>query len=380
MKYEKRDVLRLAKRLNNAKRAYLLVNPLQGKHIPVPPSAALEMMNCLGEKLRRRFPDARLIIGFAETATAVGAAAAGRFPDDCVYIHTTRESLGPDTEWVRFREEHSHAVDQKLCANNLRSWISATPRVVLIDDELSTGKTILNMVSQMRRMFPEMGDKPIVAASIINRLSDENEAGLRWEGVVCEYLVHIPNEDYTPEVRLWQTESPADRRRMPVLPEGVRVQTVDFGSADPRAGVTVGQYRRACADVIDGVMPRIRDSLGPDKRVLVLGTEEFMYLPLLLAREIERAGLAKSVFFHATTRSPIEVSQMPDYPLLNGYRITSFYEEDRDTYVYNLRGYDAAIIFSDSRACPPAAAYDLASALGENGCKDMILLTGGGHV
>lgn len=380
MKYEKRDVLRLAKRLNNTKRAYLLVNPLQGKHIPVRPPAALEMMNCLGEKLRRRFPDARLIIGFAETATAIGAAAASCFPDDCVYLHTTRETLAPDTEWVCFQEEHSHAADQKLCADGLRERLSATPQLILIDDELSTGKTILNMVSQMRRMFPEMRDKPIAAASVINRLSDENEARLRSEGIVCEYLVHIPNEDYTPKVRLWQTESPADRRRTSVLPDGVRVRAVDLGSADPRTGVTVGQYRQACADAADGVMSHIRDSLGPDKRVLVLGTEEFMYPPLLLAREIERTGLAKEIFFHATTRSPIEVSQTPDYPLFNGCRITSFYEEGRDAYIYNLSDYDTAIVLSDSRAYPSAAACGLASALRENGCKDILLLTGGGYV
>lgn len=380
MEYRKRDVLRLAKRLNNTKRAYLLVNPLQGKHIPVRPSAALDMMNCLGEKLRRRFPDARLVIGFAETATAIGAAAASCFPDECVYIHTTRENLTPDTEWVCFQEEHSHATDQKLCANSLREWISATPQVILIDDELSTGKTIRNMIAQMRRMFPEMRGKPVVAASVINRLSGENEAALLAEGVACEYLAHIPNEDYTLEVQRWRTESPADHRRTSALPEAARVQAATLGSADPRAGVSVGQYRQACADAIDSVMPRIRDRLGPDKRVLVLGTEEFMYLPLRLACEIERAGLANAVFFHATTRSPIEISRLPDYPLFNGYRITSFYEEGRDTYIYDLAGYDTAIVLSDSPAYPPAAVCDLASALRENGCNDVIFLTGGGYV
>ena len=380
MEYEKKDVLRLAKRLNNTKRAYLLVNPLQGKHIPVRPSAALEMMDCLGEKLRQRFPGTKLVIGFAETATAIGAAAASRFSDGCVYIHTTRENLAPDTEWVCFQEEHSHATDQKLCADNLREWLSATTQVILVDDELSTGKTILNMVAQMRRMFPEMRDKPVAAASIINRLSEENEARLLAEGIACVYLVHIPNEDYTSEVRCWQTERPTDRRRTCVLPDGVRIQTVALGSADPRAGVTVERYRQACADAVTGVMPYVRNHLGPDKRVLVLGTEEFMYLPLRLAYEIERAGLAESVSFHATTRSPIEVSQMPEYPLFNGYRITSFYEEDRDTYIYDLADYDTAIILSDSRAYPPASVCDLASALRENGCKDIILLTGGGNV
>ena len=46
--YTAADTLRIAKRYNNPKRSYLLVNPLQAKHIPVSPTAALEMMSALG--------------------------------------------------------------------------------------------------------------------------------------------------------------------------------------------------------------------------------------------------------------------------------------------------------------------------------------------
>ena len=80
--YSQNDLLRVAKRVRNAKRSYLLVNPLQGKHIPVSPARSLEMMNTLGGRLAEAYPGARLVIGFAETATAIGAAVASRFPGD----------------------------------------------------------------------------------------------------------------------------------------------------------------------------------------------------------------------------------------------------------------------------------------------------------
>ncbi len=377
MIYEKKDILRLARRLHNTKREYLLVNPLQGKHIPVRPSVSLDMMECLGEKLRQRFPGAKLVIGFAETATAVGAAAANCLGGDCVYIHTTREHVSQAEKWIFFQEEHSHAVDQKLCIDHLREWIAASPQVILIDDEISTGKTILNMTAQMRRIFPELQKKTVIAASIINRLSGENEARLSAAGIVCEALLHIPEEDYTAVVRRFQTESPADHRK--IIPT---VQTeickVDFGDADLRTGVVIGQYRKACGEVTARIMPCIQKHLGPDKRVLVLGTEEFMYLPLLLAEEI--AALSKSVCFHATTRSPIQVSQVPDYPIFNGCQLTSFYEADRKTYIYDLAEYDTAIVLSDSKERAPEAINSLASALHENGCHDILFLCGGEHV
>ena len=64
MQYTVEQILRLAKRYNNTKRLYSLVNPIQGKHVPSRASEALEMMRCLGEKLAARYPAARLVIGF----------------------------------------------------------------------------------------------------------------------------------------------------------------------------------------------------------------------------------------------------------------------------------------------------------------------------
>lgn len=91
--YTADNILRIAKRFNNQKRTYLLVNPLQAKHIPVSPKASLGMMKALGDMLANKYPDTKLVIGFAETATAIGAVVAESFSSKCVYIHTTRENV-----------------------------------------------------------------------------------------------------------------------------------------------------------------------------------------------------------------------------------------------------------------------------------------------
>ena len=153
--YTAADTLRIAKRYNNPKRSYLLVNPLQAKHIPVSPAAALEMMGALGDQVAAKYPEARLVIGFAETATAIGAAVAARLGPDCLYVHTTREAL--DGDWILFREEHSHAAEHRLCADQLADWIDRSPAIVFVDDEFSTGRTLINMVQQLRERYPRLG-------------------------------------------------------------------------------------------------------------------------------------------------------------------------------------------------------------------------------
>ena len=172
--YTEAYTLRVAKRYRNPKRSYLLVDPLQAKHIPVSPTASLDMMAALGGQVAAAHPVARLVIGFAETATAIGAAVAASLGPDCVYLHTTREPL--DGDWILFQEEHSHAVEQRLCADRLAAWIEATPTVVFVDDELSTGRTLRNMVRQLRERFPLLAERQLAAASILSRVSPEDQA------------------------------------------------------------------------------------------------------------------------------------------------------------------------------------------------------------
>ena len=150
--YTAADTLRIAKRYNNPKRSYLLVNPLQAKHIPVSPTAALEMMSALGGQVAARYPEARLVIGFAETATAVGAAVAAPLGEACVDIHPPRAPRGGDR--ILFQEEHSHAVEHQLSAEHLEEWIDRSPAVVFVDDEFSTGRPLIKWSSSCGRGIP----------------------------------------------------------------------------------------------------------------------------------------------------------------------------------------------------------------------------------
>mgnify|MGYP002512162132 CR=1 FL=1 len=100
MKYSEKDLVRVAKRENNVKRNYLVVDPLQGKHVPVSPAKALELFTSLADKIRGKYQGERLLlIGFAETATAIGAQAAVSL--GTMYIQTTREIIS-DVDYLFF--------------------------------------------------------------------------------------------------------------------------------------------------------------------------------------------------------------------------------------------------------------------------------------
>ena len=55
MEYTESELVKIAKRENNTKRNYLVVDPLQGKHIPVQPSKALTLFSSLADTFRKKY-------------------------------------------------------------------------------------------------------------------------------------------------------------------------------------------------------------------------------------------------------------------------------------------------------------------------------------
>lgn len=360
MIYAVNDVLKVAKRLNNARRNYLLVNPLQGKHLPTKPSAALEMMDALGKKVIEKFSSARLVIGFAETATAIGAVVAKNLSDECFYLQTTRENLGG--KFVEFLEEHSHAPEQKLYAENLSELINKTPEIVFVDDELSTGKTLLNIVRQLKNKFPALKNKRICTASIINRLSEENLASLAAENISCVYLVKLEQKNF--DVEKFSVE-PANE----IIPthKDFSIHEMNF-SADMRRGVIIGEYfnqYEAAGKFIVNLLKRENIS----DEILILGTEEFMLPAIIAGNCLEAENF--SVMTHSTTRSPISICKDENYPIREGFKLRSFYDATRTTFIYNLKFYDAVIIMTNAKNFS-AGLNDLISALNVHGVGKII--------
>ena len=374
--YSIQNTLRVAKRFQNTKRTYLLVNPLQAKHIPVPPRESLQMMETLGSQLAREFPGTRLAIGFAETATAIGAAVASQLGDGCIYLHTTREAEPDVKDWVLFSEEHSHVVEQKLCADQLPQWLEGTESVIFVDDEITTGKTLLNMIRQLRERYPSLGNKRLVAASLLNRLSPEDQRRLSEAGVECRWLVKLPEMDPAGAVAGLAVEE---------APE-VNAEPVEFSHRvlacgplpNPRRGVLIRDYQKACGQLARPFGEVVRSELEPGSRVVTLGTEECMYPVLVLGERLEQMGFSTTC--HATTRSPIGICTEPGYPIVSGGKLKSFYEDGRSTYIYNLSKCDALVVVSDAASPGLDGLRDLLAAWKPYGCRRLFLIQGGQNV
>ncbi len=363
--YTEKDLAMIAKRQNNQKRNYLVVNPLQGKHIPVSPGKCLEMFERLAEEIKTAYPGEKLLlIGFAETATAIGAAAAAAL--GCGYMQTTREAMA-DVDWLYFTESHSHATEQKLVRGDLQEQLPRTDRIVFVEDEVTTGNTILKIVQIIRKL--DKGQVKFSVASLLNGMDKESLERYEQEGIRLHYLVKTDHSKY-PQIA---GSASGDGCYVKTLRRRDRTYTdiQTFGGlVDTRRYTDGSAYARACQNLWLQVNERY--SVKSADRILVLGTEEFMYPGLYVASKMEEKGCF--VRYHATTRSPIEVSTAPDYPLHTRYELKSFYDPERITYIYDLDGYDKVFVITENRPENQAGAETLLHGLEMNGNREIHLI------
>lgn len=357
--YTINDLVRVAKRENNTKRPYLYVNPLQGKHLPVSPTRALVLFAQLAEKAERIFRGERLlVIGFAETATAIGASLACLAENVDFYMSTTREHV-PGFSYLFFSESHSHATEQRLVREQLDEYLPQVDRVVFAEDEVTTGNTILHLIAALREEFPDIPLR-FGVLSLLNSMSTAQLRAMAEEWIAVDFLLRVPEEYGADEIKFYEYTPPEDNLTLACDPPIRMLELSDGWNA--RILTPAVPMREQCESFAKRAFLRL-PALSPGTSVLVLGTEECMFPGLLLGRELEVQYPQVTVRFHATTRSPIEVTPDEDYPLHVRNQLESVYAAGRRTYLYNLKRYDHVILVTDAISCNPQGLNSIYGAL-----------------
>ena len=297
---DERELFRIAER-QNPKRGFLFVSTVLGRHIPVKPSLHRQVLRELAQGCRSQLLDGpAMVMGFAETAIGLGAGVAeeiGRYHSDTAYLATTRHSV-TGRAWLAFTEDHSHAGTHQVLRPNIHpAWdptIVERRTLVLVDDEMTTGNTMANLVAAIS------GTGLCFSRILLATLTDWSEgraAALvrRCIGVGDVRTVSLLEGSWS-----WIPDPDAAASAIPALESGncpvwrPESDQAHFGA--PRLGIT--DFPESA------VLPRL--GIAPPmvgERVLVVGTGEHVWHPFRLAEELEAAGCCSA--FCATTRSPI---------------------------------------------------------------------------
>ena len=311
----------------NKKRGFLFVSKVLGKHIPTKPS----LMEQTYKKLANLIPksdEKTLFIGFAETATALGQ---GVFESanlkDSFYIHSTRFKTSQPI-FFQFFEEHCHApshIFYETKDNQLKQLLPKIERVILIDDEVSTGNTANNLVQQLKLVLPQV--KKFYLLTILN-WSKNLYPNFEYLSLYKGDFEFIPNENML-------------NQKIDVVSE-----TTEIKNLDKIIPYNFGRYGVKKLNLDFSNYTNISEI--KNSKVLVLGTAEFMYPPYLFAKYLEDNGI--ETYFQATTRSPVNV----DGAIKSKLQFKDNYFENIDNFLYNVidKEYDKIFICYETTKLP----------------------------
>lgn len=328
----------------NAKRGFLFVSKVLGKHWPVTPARMLEVH----ARLAAGVPQGEgpvVFIAMAETAVGLGQgvfeawlrANPGR---SALFLQTTRYRVGSGPI-IEFEEAHSHAPRQFLhmpAGAPEQSLLLNARTIVLVDDEASTGNTFLNLTRACLRLNPALER---VHLAVIANFMGQTATGALTERFGLPATMGALLEG---EYRFQAADCPL---------EAAPAQRYDAW-AERGASTAFGRLGLARAlRAPEALADRLAAQVAPGEQVLVLGTGEFMHASTLLGAALERRGLDVAV--QSTTRSPIltwgAVSTALTFPDNYGEGIPNF--------LYNVaRGqYDHVLVCHETPAGGPLHAF-----------------------
>jgi hypothetical protein len=351
----------------NAKRGFLFLSKVLGKHWPVTPRLMLAIHTDLAARVPADLPGPVVFIAMAETAIGLGqgvfeAWKCAHPEHEALFLHTTRYHVG-NAPILEFEEAHSHAPRQFLhqpAGAALQDLLKSARSLVLVDDEASTGNTFLNLTAACRALNPAI--EQVHLAAITNFMGREANEALSGRFGLPVTVGAALSGAYQFTAGPLQPFAGASQRFESHADRGA---SASFG----RLGVD------RPLDHPSALAEHLRASITPHERVLVLGTGEFMHMAFLLGRALEAGGVDVTV--QSTTRSPIlqwgAVSHILNFP--------DNYGEGVENFIYNVTPGQYAHIFICHETPPNAALQQLANAvkgrlfhfLSESHCEEIFV-------
>lgn len=332
----------------NPRRAQLIVSPALAKHVPISPtvlrSAARELAQRLAPVTRRA--ERPLCIGLAETATALALAVAAEL--DLDVMHSTRGNLSGHAAVHSFSERHSHAPAHWLTPH-APEWLRERDLVVIVDDELSTGDTVRELMQVLQELNPRAR---FVVAALVDARPERDDLQVY---ALVRLRFTAPHGAIDVATRWAELTDPRsvgelERRRPAISVDAPRPAAI------PSRGLCAGD--RHLHDAATRLGGHVRARLPEGGRVHVLGMEEQIYVPLLIAEHLAAAGVSATV--SSTTRSPIVVVDHSGYPVRS--RVT-YGGVDAPRFAYNLPVAPAMVVVVPDFATPRAEVDSLLASI-----------------
>jgi hypothetical protein len=316
---------------SNPKRPFVFVSRVLGKHIAARPGQMVAAQNVLAKNVG--FPgrpgavdETTVFVGMAETATGLGEGVFSQWyrihqaelgVPQALYLNTTRYPIG-GAERVQFDELHCHAVNVGLYrpqSKALRDRMAGARRLVLVDDELSTGRTFAHLVQAVRPFMPRVDRVDVAVLTDFSNGEAERRVG-EVPGISTVAVHALMRGRFSfRETETHPLPPKSEQRPMSCRRAHMMRSTPRLGIASP---TVAGQ------DMVERLW-----QLAEYRPIRLIATGEFMYPAQALGMALEQMGA--TVLVQSTTRSPLLVGGAIEMVI----KLEDPYGEGVQNYIYN---------------------------------------------
>lgn len=349
---ESDDLFCVANRINK-KRSFLFANKVIGKYLSVKASDVIYHSMLLARRLNEAYVFSKdefdwglgkdefvrsylndyyrvdkemIFVGFAETATGLGQGVFDRF-NNSVYVHTTRETIMDKQSTISFEEVHSHATSHRCYGDDL--LFDNRKPIILVDDEVTTGRTNLNIIKEIQRKYPR---DEYVIVSYLNWMEPceykEYRDFEKSSGVTIKFVYLMSGEfdrSYTSDL--------IDCNVIDVV--GCNSVTdvdieCDMFRSDGDYIVETGRFGITHAEHIEMKSKLAESTFNRRGNLVVIGDGELLYIPTMIAYYLG------DHYIKSTARNRLYVSDEEDYVVKDGITFDSLDGKDIKMNLYNM--------------------------------------------
>lgn len=305
----------------NPKRHFILINKRLGRYTPTFPSVMRETYDELAQLIGAG--ETTFVVSLAEAATGLGAGVADslcKIQSNNVYFqHTTRHAV-PKPVWFTLDEKHSHAVEHIFYqpCNEVIEDIKQAKRLVVIDDEITTGRTITVL---LEKLMPRLTNVQEIVVASMMQLNEFEINKVNFPNVLVRDVSMIRAE--------LQLKSMPDYH--PSLPKEVNsslsklYQHQNYGRLGIKMPVNIKL-----------------NTIKSKKDTIIVADGEYQFIPFLIAEALENTGV--NVYFQSINRSPISLCDN----IRNKISVGS-YDGDASNYLYNFFPEDKEVFVTSEK-------------------------------
>jgi hypothetical protein len=243
--------------------------------------------------------------------------------------HDDNKNSSNDSLLTTFSEDHSHASQHLIYQSAdtvTQAQLLASKTLIMVDDEASTGNTCVNVVTALRNAGLDQLEQ-VHLTTLVDWSLNQNQNAADTNEAVSDQIakrltnIHFQRHHLLSGAWTW-TDAPN--------PEPITMPSVDTTEAGSQSLGNTGNWGRFptldSTDGFDHYLLRFQTAFNvfnkqaqPEKepfdkeqlpqRILVLGSNEFVWLPFLLAEWLAQhthiENSKNTVNFSALTRSPI---------------------------------------------------------------------------